>query len=392
MNLTGSSKVIRRMNASLILDRIRKGPCSRADIARDTRLTPATVSNLVGELVAQGLVREAGEGVSSGGRKPILLSLDPNGGYVAGVHIGVRMLGVAITDLLCRPLARRTVPKLDNMSPQELVAVATEIVTELLAELSITKDAIRGVGVATPGPTDPANGVVLLCPELPGWAEVPLGPMLEEALGFSAIVEKDANAAALAEHWYGAGQDVDNVLFVYAGEGIGSGMVLRGELYRGNRNGAGELGHMSVAVDGIPCHCGNIGCMERYASGTALRLAAQEVWGRPVSLTEVLGEAQSGNPEACDLLDRAARYMGMGLVSAVNLYSPERVLVGGPIPTIYPRYIEIAAATVSEHAYPTLRNVQVAPAGLDPDSVLLGAAALGLHSLFRPLTISAAWG
>lgn len=392
MNLTGSSKVIRRLNASLILDRIRRGPCSRADIARDTSLTPATVSNLVGELVEQGLVREAGEGVSSGGRKPILLALDPKGGYVAGIHIGVRMLRLTITDLLCRPLARSAQPKGDDMSPEELVEVAKSGIEALAKGLGIPPAAMRGVGVATPGPADPATGTVLLCPELPGWTQVPLGQMLEQALGQAAIIEKDANAAALSEHWYGAGQAVDTILFVYAGEGIGSGLVLKGELYRGNRYGAGELGHMSLAADGIPCHCGSVGCVERYASGTALRLEAQKLWGRPVPLAEVLAEAQAGNREACDLLDRAAHYLGLGLVNAVNLYSPELVLVGGTIPTHYPRYLDIAAQVVAKHAYPTLRNVKVAPAALDPDSVLLGAAALALRNLFRPLTVSAAWG
>jgi predicted NBD/HSP70 family sugar kinase len=337
-------------------------------------------------------VREEGEGVSSGGRKPILLSLDPKGAYVAGVHIGVRMLRLTITDLLCRPLARRAQAKADDMSPEELVSAVTEGIRSLAAEAGIRTSQLRGVGVATPGPCDPVERVVLLCPELPGWRQVPLGRMLEEALGQPAITEKDANAAALGEHWYGAGTGVETILFVYAGEGIGSGLVLRGELYRGNRYGAGEIGHMSVASDGIPCHCGSIGCVERYASGTALRLEAQQRWGRPVSLTEVLDAAKMGDTTARQMLDRAARYMGIGLVNAVNLYSPELVLVGGPIPTAYPRYLDLAAGIVAANAYPTIRQVRVAPAALDPDAVLQGAAALALQNLFRPLSVQAVWG
>jgi len=240
---------------------------------------------------------------------------------------------------------------------------------------------ICGVGVAAPGPVDAASGHLTNPPNLPGWGDVPLGTILASDLGIPVLIENDANAAALGEYFEGAGRGARALIFVTVSTGIGGGIVLNGELYRGLDGAAGELGHIIVQAGGPRCGCGNLGCLEAVASGTALareglealragnapilaRLAERQ--GGDLSAETVAQAAAEGDVEAAAVLQRAGEMLGIGLGSLVNLLNPDVIVIGGGTAKIGAPLLGPAEATMREIAFPLpSRRVEVRTAELE---------------------------
>lgn len=399
--MTGNSDLIRQLNRSLVLELIRRqGPISRADVKRITGLNFTTVTNAVADLVEEGLVQEVGYGSSSGGRKPVLLTLNPTARYVIGCELQSTELAIGLFDLVGNLVASCERPKSPHTTPQEVVENVAEAVRKLTTKAGVPMEKVEGLGVAAPGPLDSANGILLTPPNLVGWKNVPLRQMLEEATGLPVVVEKDGNAAALGEVWFGAGQGVRDLILIIVDAGIGAGMISGGHLYQSGRNGAGEIGHTTVDIDGPRCSCGNYGCLEAVASGFAFgRKAGEEIrrgvqsllatyhdehGAARIGVPELLEAADQGDKLAIDLLDECGRILGIAVANVVNMYNPELIVLAGRLAQNSPVVLSRAQEIGKARAFSVLAdNVRIVKSALGSKFLVAGAAALILARLFR---------
>jgi glucokinase-like ROK family protein len=395
--VTGNSDLIREVNRSLVLDLIRRqGPISRAEVKRITGLNFTTVSNAVGDLVASGLVQEVGFGTSHGGRKPLLLTLNSTARYVIGCELQSTQLVLGLFDLTGSLLSRAELPKDPGTSPAEVVERVVAGIGQLLQETGVRQEQIEGLGVAAPGPLNADHGILLTPPNMLGWHDVPLQEMLEAATHLPVVIDKDGNAAALGEVWFGAGQGVRNLVLIIVDAGIGAGIVAGGRLYRGGRSGAGEIGHTTIDIDGPRCSCGNHGCLEAIASGFALGKKAGEAIRRGVSsvlaafvdtgigVDELLAAVAQGDKLAGDLLDECGRTVGIAVANVVNMYNPELIVLAGRLAQESPLVLARAQELGKVRAFSVLANeVRIVQSALGNQFLVAGAAALVLARLFQ---------
>jgi glucokinase len=270
------------------------------------------------------------------------------------------------------------------------------VATHLLTADGIDRKRVTAIGVAAPGPIDSAAGVVTAPPNLPGWHNVPLAEVIEKRLSLPTFLENDGNAAALGEYSFGAGRDCEHMIYVTASTGIGGGFVLNGQLYRGSSGSAAEIGHMTILPNGPLCGCGNRGCLEALASGTAIAREARERVSRGVTtliadlaggdLTRISAKlvadaADKGDIEAQLILDEAMGYLGVGMASLVNLLNPGIIVIGGGLTNMGERLFDPVRRTIDRRAFRTSASaVEVHPAQLGNEVGLLGAAAVAMTS------------
>ena len=267
---------------------------------------------------------------------------------------------------------------------------------EAIAQSGVAFAALLGVGVSAPGPVDFERGILYQPPNLPGWDAVPLATILRDRLGLPAFLENDANAAALGESRYGAGQGARHMLYLTISTGIGGGLVLDGRLYRGADGSAGELGHMTVDENGPPHSCGQRGCLEVMASGTAIARMAREAVqaGRSevlaklatsveeLSAVEVDKAADAGDPAALAILARASHYLGVGFANYLNIFNPEVIVIGGGVSRIGRQLLDPAIALAKQRAFRLpARTVEFRKAALEGRAEVLGVAALARESV-----------
>lgn len=258
---------------------------------------------------------------------------------------------------------------------ESVISAMISSIVEVKGDVPVTD--ISGIGIGAPGPLDSKRGLVLSPPNLPGWTRVPLRQHIGNHFGVPAFLENDANAAALAEFKFGAGQGAQNMIYVTVSTGIGAGLILNGKLYGGAGGYAGEVGHIVVKADGPHCICGNRGCLESLSSGTAIAARAEEVFGRPCTAKEVAELAIAGDSEATALLDEAFYYLGQGFVSLVNLFNPSKIVVGGGVSQIGDMLFDKVRQVVKQHAFSAPgRMVEIVPARLGAQSGMIGGAVL----------------
>ena len=323
---------VRDINQSVFLHLIRKRqPISRADIAKRTGLRPGTVSAIVNRLIKNDLVYEGTEGPSSGGRRPRNLYINAESSYVLAVDIGVIDTVFAVSDFNGRILQQKSL--LTEGEPTSFIAKLADGIESLIT--SQYQDArFAAVGVSVPGLIDRDTGTVEVSPNLE-WQNVPLGKMLARRLGLSVYVENDANSAAFSELWYGPVQDtnVGTLVFILVVEGLGTGLIIDGQLHVGSKLGLGGFGHMSIDPNGELCSCGRRGCWETFASERATverfhRVTAKQ--GLPlVNITDLIALANKKDEMALQSLQITAEYLGEGISNLVHGIYPETVVVGG---------------------------------------------------------------
>lgn len=319
------------------------------------------------------------------------ITMDPRS-LVIAVDLGGTQIRAAACDLQGRFLRRAEHPTKAEEGLEAVLVRIVGLVEEVRAGLP--KDRVLGVGVGSPGPVDPLAGVIISPPNLPGWYEVPLRSLLEERLGLPVRLANDANAAALGEWAFGAGRNYRNIAYVTISTGIGGGIIADGRLLLGHRGLAGEVGHMTLWPEGPRCNCGNYGCWEALASGTAIaREGAEAVRsGRAPILSrlvegvaervdaKLVGEADAqGDEAAAEIIRRAAEYSGVGVANLLHLYSPEIVLIGGGVSRLGERLFGPIRRVARERVMPPYRDVPILPAALRGDAGLLGAVALFLE-------------
>lgn len=394
-----NKSLIKDINTSTILQIVRsKGPISRAEISKLTGLNPATVSSNVGNLMETGLVRETGIGASSGGRKPMMIELNPGAYYVIGVDMGTTDVSTGITDLEGRIQNKTTLPFRDLREPQDILDVIRLSIQKTLEGSGLPADRMLGIGMGIHGLVDPDRGISLYAPAFQ-WKDIAVSEPFSEEFGLPVFIDNDVRAMALGEKWFGKASEVGNFVFLNIGTGIGSGIYMNGELIHGAHFGAGEIGHIRVEAHGERCFCGKTGCLSTLASGPAIERrarAAAEAGESPVLLElsegqifRITGElihqaALQGDAYARRLLNETGRHIGSALSIIVNLLNPEMVLIGGGVANGGPFLFDGLMAEVEQQAmHNNIEKIYIGPAGLGDDCGIIGAATLILRSVFR---------
>ena len=330
---------IRDINQTIFLHLIREQqPISRANITKQTGLSPGTVSAIVNRLIQRGMVYEGTEGPSSGGRRPRFLHINAESYYVLAVDIGVTDTVVAISDFNGHIVQQRSMIT-DRDCQRFLVSLGDEVAAMIRVKHGHRR--FGGIGVSVPGLIDRDTGVLETSPNLE-WNDVPIREVLSARFDLPVFVENDANAAAFSEFWYGPLQEarVKNLLFVLVVEGVGTGLIINGQLHVGSRHGLGGFGHMSIDPNGELCSCGRRGCWETFASDRATIDRYQRVTARhssrPPSVRELAAMALKGDDRARECLIITGEYLGEGISNLAHGIFPETIVVGGEITAAWP--------------------------------------------------------
>ncbi len=378
----GSLESLRRLNRLRVIRALRdEGQISRADIARRTGLSRSTVSSLVADLQADGLVVERPEpGLAhgtQGGRPPILLSFDASAGAAVGIDFGHSHLRVAVSDLASTILAERSHPLDTDHDALQGLDMAAELVEDALAEAGVERSTVIGAGMGLPGPIGQREGVVGSSAILPGWIGMPAEAEMRRRLDLPVMVDNDANLGALAEAAFGAGRDAGDLVYLKVSSGIGAGLILNGRLYRGSGGFAGELGHVLVHPGGIVCRCGNRGCLETVAATGALVDLVRRSHGPDFTVDDLLEAARAGDPGCRRVVEDAGRALGQVVATVLNVLNPELLVVGGQLAAAGDLLLDAMRQSIDRAALPeTARRAQVIAGVLRDRAHVLGALAL----------------
>ncbi len=316
---------------------------------------------------------------------------------VLGIDLGGTKIFSAVIDSGSKVLSRDHSVTPAQQGPEAVVKAILESADRALNQAGIAAADLAAVGVGAPGLSNPETGVLFTSPNLPGWRDVPLRDIIEKELGRKVFVINDANAAAVGELNFGTARGAHNFIYITVSTGIGGGIIINGRIYTGAVGTAGELGHMTIDDEGPACNCGNRGCWEVLASGTALaREAKQRIKaGAATSILKYAGgdsekvnaeaihqAAQAGDPLAAELIARSAYYLGVGLANLVNIFNPEIIVIGGGLSSIGDILLKPAFAEAERRAFQrSYQAVRFAHAELGRDSGVIGAAAFALEQL-----------
>jgi predicted NBD/HSP70 family sugar kinase/biotin operon repressor len=385
----GSLGSLRERNRRELLDALRRrGSASRAELARLTGLSRSTVSTLVSDLQASGLVveREHAQRPPQQGRPPTLLTLDRSAGLILGIDFGHEQVHVAIADLSRTILAER-VEALDvDHDAGEALAAAVALTEDAVAAASLDAGRILCAGVGLSGPINRATGMVHAGKILPGWDGIRPVAALSQRLDVPVHLDNDANLGALAEVTLGAGVGARDAVYLMVSGGIGAGLILGGELYRGTGGTAGELGHVLVDEAGPICRCGNRGCLETYAGGPAIVELLRPSHGADLTLARVIALAAGGDSGARRAIADAGRVLGRSVAAIVNAFNPELIVVGGSVGAAGDVLLDPLREAVHRYAIPSAaEDVRIARGVLGDRAEVLGALELAARQSDVPI-------
>jgi glucokinase-like ROK family protein len=361
------------------------GVASRAEIARQTGLSRSTVSSLVSELEAEGLIvdhpgADGGGRMVQGGRPPMLIALGRRAGIALGIDFGKRHLAVAASDLSHTVLAEEWREMEDDYDAAGGLDGAAALVEEVLERAEAPRDIVIGVGLGLPGPIHVSTGTVGSSAILPGWVGVRVAEEMGKRLRLPVLVDNDANLGALAELHWGAGRGCSHFAYLKVATGIGAGLVIRGRLFRGAGGTAGEIGHTTVDEAGQVCRCGSRGCLETVAAAPAIVELMRSTLGDDLTAEAVIERAADGDPGCRRVIDDAGRHIGSAIADLCNLFNPERIVVGGTLGAAGDVLLDPLRDAVRRRAIPSAaEDVQIVPGVLGERAELLGALALVLY-------------
>jgi predicted NBD/HSP70 family sugar kinase len=367
------------------------GPVSRADVARRTGLTRTTVSDVVEDLLADGLAREIGRGPSTGGKAPILLQVDDNARQLVGIDLGDRVFTAATVSLRGEILHRFEVPS-EDADGEDALGLALKLMDQVMAAAD---GPVLGIGIGAPGLVDTTDGTVVEAVKR-DWRQLPLGALVAERFQVPVYVANDSQAAALAEHVFTETRGA-NLIVIKAGQGIGAGIVLDGELFQGDRFGAGEIGHTVMDPNGDICRCGRRGCLETTASARALLTSLASLRGEPVSMDQAIADFRRGDPGVRAIVLEAGTRLGEAVASLIGALHVRRIVLAGTMAAFGEPWLEAVSAAASSRSLAALSSDTTFELGRIDDIVVLGASALlmtrelglslrPLHPMPRPRT------
>ncbi len=382
---------LRRHNRSTLLSKLFfDGPLSRHELSQLTGLSAATVSNVTGELVDERLIIEAGLVESDGGRPRVLLRVDPAYGHVIGIDVGETGVKVELFDLAMNRLGAVDHPVASRLDPGTVVAQIASGVAEVLAEAGVEERTVLGIGVGVPGTVEQNKPVVVHAQTI-GWE----GVAIEELLRASGITlplffDNGAKTQGQAEMWFGAGRGARHAVIALIGSGVGASVITDGTTYRGSTSSAGEWGHTTIVYNGRLCRCGSHGCLEAYAGAEGILDRYRKARGGKdipgtdeQSQLDAMVAAAVRSKTAAKVLEETAGYLGAGIANLINLFNPERIVLGGWAGLaiggrLLPGIRQAAQAHALRHPY-GVTSIELCQLG--PDAVAVGAATLPVAAL-----------
>ena len=374
---------IRDINKQIVLNYVRaRAPISRAEIARETSLQRSTVSAIVDDLQLEGLIEEIGTGNSTGGRKPTMLQLKTGTPVAIGIDVTPRTTTVALADL-----AGNILTKTDFPTSPDIKQMNRQILARVSRYANKYKDNDLEVGLSVPGVADQSTGMVLYVPYFQ-WSDWNIGSQIEQKTGLPVAIDNDANAVALAELWFGTDEirTTRNLIEVMIAEGIGTGIIIDGEVYRGQNGAAGEFGHMFVGDNApVTCSCGRRDCWEAHASEKAVisqyftNIHARQGVN---NIDEFIARAEKGDARAKQILKNTATYIGIGISNLIIGFSPQAVVVSGSIVKVW----DLIKDEIFELAQRSIRHelsaTAIMPSALGDHPTILGSISLVLARKF----------
>ncbi len=404
--LQGSNiNLVKLHNLQVVLQHLLYEPnLSRVQLAQRTDLSNTTITNLISELLEQGIVSEVENGEESEGRlRPVgrprtSIHLEPSARFAVGMHIGVGSFTVAVTNLLDEMLINRVEPFDINAPSSQVIKKMAATIKAMIAESGVERNKILGIGIGASGLVEVATGINLLAPNL-NWHDVPLRDYFQNQLHLPVFVDNNVRAMAVGETYFGLGRGVDSLAFVYGRVGVGAGLILRGQPFRGSISGAGEIGHTVMLLEGgEPCRCGNSGCLETLVSESAILRSADGIASQNpegildaimrnrqdlVPIGRVFEAGRQGDQEVRRMLSERAYYLGVALAGLVNLFNPEMIILGGIFSSGEEYFLDTVRQVTSKMAFGRMgERVRICSTGFGWDASVLGAAALALMNFF----------
>ncbi len=397
MQRTGDLKLIQELNRSIILRTIRHyGPISRSEIAKKNKISPTTVTAAVKELIRQGLVYEDGVGVSTGGRKPVLVRFSSDSKFIIAVAITNSSIKIAEMNLEAKVRKQKIFP-VYNLTGKLVIDYLLKSIGQFLEEYSDLTKCI-GISIISPGIINVDKGIIYENTKLK-LKNIPLKEMVEKQFKLKTWLENDANAIALAEKRFGAYRKFKNLIYITIGDGVGAGIIVNGSIFRGCRGGAGEVGHTSIDRNGIPCDCGNTGCLENYVSWPAIcsKVLSSVAQGKPTMMSEsvkgdisritpsIFSDALKKNDQlAKEIMKDTAAYLATGMVNLVNLLNPDIIILGGKVAYDNKFLLSQVKKLVFQKALNILTDkLEICPTSLEKDFRMIAAATIPLQEIFH---------
>ncbi|MCI9303154.1 ROK family transcriptional regulator [Clostridium sp.] len=397
--LKGSFELMKQLNVSAVLRVIRdNGSLSRAEIAKLTGLTPASVTNITKILIEDKFLIESKIGESSGGRPPIILELNPDARYVIGIGIGVGVIDVVITNLSVKIISKKSMIIGDERYDYNLVfAELVNLINEVIELSNIERKNILGAGVALHGIVNAKSGESIHSLYY-GWKNINIKKRLEDELQLAIYVDNDVRAMALGESLFGATKDISNFVTLNISNGIGAGIIINNTPYYGVDFSAGEIGHIAVELDGDKCNCGNYGCLETVASNNnitkkAIKLIKQGVSSSLIkdidninnlTIEDICNAAKNGDEMSITVLKEAARYIGIAITNLINILNPTAIVVVGEIFENTTYAIDTLSEIVKNRGFKlSSENVRIIRSLLGRDASVIGAATLVIQEIFN---------
>jgi len=376
-----------------------QGRISRTEVSRITGWSKAKASQEIRSLVDKGYLMEVGEGASQGGRRPRLLRINAQLGYIAGIDIGATSLEIALADVTGLVIQRQSETTDVRLRPELVLGRCIELLLELTHAQGVMPDQIMGIGVGVPGPVDFARGVLVAPPLMPEWENFPIRDFFKQTFPSTyVVVDNDVNIMALGEQRAGEAIGVDHFIFVKIGTGIGAGIISNGKIHRGSDGCAGDIGHICVDKKGPLCACGNIGCLEAMAAGPAIASKAMEAARNGISPTlgqmlesnrkilrpeDVNAACREGDQAALDIIRASGQMIGDVLASLVNFFNPSHIFIGGGVANFGNHLLVAIRQAVLQRSLPlATTHLSIKFSRMGSDAGITGAIALALDYLF----------
>lgn len=388
-----------QMNRSMVFDLIRrKGPISRAEIARTIGLSIPTVMKITEEFSHKQFVQDVGKGESSGGKRPELLELVPDSKYIIGVGVGRSKTNVLMMNLAGEVFIREIMETGGTAVPEVWISRLIQVIENVIRESGLSRKQILGMGIGMPGILDEKSRKVLFSPDFK-WENVDMLTPIRERFKMDITIENANRALAMGEYYFGAGVDSRNFLVVNLGHGIGSAIMREGEFYRGSSGSSGEIGHIILEKNGPKCNCGNLGCLEAIASGNAIardaKIAVLE--GNATKIMELVNEdinrieaktvfeaARLGDRLAIQITERAMQYIGIGLANYINLLDPDLIILFGGLTNAGDIFLKKVKEVLRERQMKFAgRQVKLVISQMGENGTAVGSASLVLKKFIK---------
>lgn len=386
---------MQEMNRALVIRLLRfKKIWSRTEIAQKTGLKKATITNIINDFLKLGLVKETGPLYGKKHRRIIGISLNDENYAVIGMRLSRNFFSVGLFDIAGIKYDY-ILDKIDPLLGPEIALEKIKATIKNLLKSSSLKKQVVGMGMAIPGPYFSHKGRIALMTEFPGWGEIAFEEEFKSEFDIPIYFEHDANAAAVSEWWYGEdNREIGTLIYIFITEGVGAGIIIDGNVYKGKLGTAGEIGHMTVNIKGPECECGNRGCLENYCSTVALIKETKEkltkypksILHKDCSIEKLFLAFNKGDELAREVIINSAEYLGYGIVNIINSFNPDTVVIGGEIINAGAEFLDILKNNIKQHTLPEIyANTKIKFSFIKEDAVVLGSSAIATEKFFHSL-------